>query len=243
MRLTGKTALVTGGGTGIGLGIAMALAREGCRVAIAGRREDKLRQAAAAYAGDPGLLVKAADVGDYASVEELEKWSKQQLGDLDMLINSAGVNVVHRTMAELSVEDWEAMLRINASGAYFCMRAFLPAMRARKDGLIVNISSIAGIRSSLLGGVGYTAAKFAMTGLGITVGREEAEHGIRVTNIYPGEVETPILDHRPVPVSAEHRARILQPEDVAETVLMVACLPPRAHVPELTIKPTSQDFA
>ena len=116
-------------------------------------------------------------------------------------------------------------------------------MRTRHDGLIVNISSIAGIRSSLLGGLAYTASKFAMTALGTTIGREEAPHGIRVTNIYPGEVATPLLETRPVPVSAEHRARILQPDDVAAAVLMVACLPPRAHVPDLVIKPTSQDFA
>ena len=116
-------------------------------------------------------------------------------------------------------------------------------MRERHDGLIVNISSIAGERLSLLGGIGYTASKFAMTALGVTAAREEAENGIRVTNVYPGEVETPILDHRPVPVSAEHRARILQPEDVAAAVVMVACLPQRAHIPELIIKPTSQDYA
>jgi NADP-dependent 3-hydroxy acid dehydrogenase YdfG len=146
-------------------------------------------------------------------------------------------------MSELHPDDWEKMLRINCTGSFYCIRAVLPEMRKRKDGLIVNISSIAGIRSSLLGGVGYTASKFGVTGLGATVGREEAENNIRVTNIFPGEVETPILDNRPVRVTAEHRARILQPEDVAAAVLMVACLPPRANVCDLTIKPTSQDHA
>jgi NADP-dependent 3-hydroxy acid dehydrogenase YdfG len=107
----------------------------------------------------------------------------------------------------------------------------------------VNICSIAGKRASVLGGVAYSASKFAMTALGGTVALEEGRHGIRVTTIFPGEVETPILDRRPVPVSAEHRARILQPADVADAVLMIACLPPRAHVPELIIKPTSQDYA
>ncbi len=242
-RLSGKTALVTGGGTGIGLGIALALAREGCRVGIAGRREEPLAAAARSYKDDPPLVFHTVDVGELASVEQLFAWSAATLGPLDILVNSAGVNVRRRAMAELSAEDWNKMMRINASGAFYCMRAVLPEMRKRRSGLIVNISSIAGIRSSLLGGVGYTASKFAMTGLGTTVGREEAEHGIRVTNVYPGEVETPILDNRPVPVSAEHRARILQPEDVAAAVLMVACLPRRAHIPDLVIKPTSQDFA
>lgn len=242
MKLQGKTALVTGGATGIGLGIAIGLAQEGCRVAIAGRREEKLREAAATYKGQPPLLTHAADVADLKSVEGLFRWTKAELGPLDILVNSAGVNVVRRSLKELSTEDWDYLMRVNASGAFYCLRAVLPEMRERKGGLIVNISSIAGKRSSLLGGIGYTASKFAMTALGVTAAREVAEEGIRVTNVYPGEVETPILDKRPVPVSAEHRARILQPEDVAAAVLMIACLPPRAHIPELVIKPTSQDY-
>ena len=212
-------------------------------MAIAGRRQEPLDAAVREFKGEPKLVCHTVDVGDLASVEKLFAWSKHSLGPLDILVNSAGVNVRHRTMAELSPEDWDKMMRINASGTFYCIRAVLPQMRKRRAGLIVNISSIAGIRSSLLGGVGYTASKFAMTGLGTTVGREEAEHGIRVTNIYPGEVETPILENRPVPVSAEHRAQILQPGDVADAVLMVACLPPRAHVTDLVIKPSSQDFA
>jgi NAD(P)-dependent dehydrogenase (short-subunit alcohol dehydrogenase family) len=242
-RLAGKTALVTGGGTGIGLGVALALAREGCRVAIAGRRREPLEAACKLFDGTPPMSCHPVDVGELASVDALFHWSMATVGPLDILVNSAGVNVRKRTMAELSPEDWDKMMRINASGAFYCMRAVLPQMRAQRNGLIVNISSIAGIRSSLLGGVGYTASKFAMTGLGTTVGREEATHNIRVTNVYPGEVETPILDNRPVPVSAEHRARILQPDDVADAVLMVACLPARAHITDLVIKPTSQDFA
>jgi NADP-dependent 3-hydroxy acid dehydrogenase YdfG len=123
------------------------------------------------------------------------------------------------------------------------MRAVLPQMRQRHDGLIVNISSTSGVRATLLGGVGYSASKFAVSALGIAAALEEGKNGIRITNVYPGEVETPILDRRPTPVSAEHRARILQPEDVAAAVVMVACLPPRAHVAELLIKPTTQDHS
>jgi NAD(P)-dependent dehydrogenase (short-subunit alcohol dehydrogenase family) len=243
MRLAGKTALVTGGATGIGLGIAVGLAQEGCRVAIAGRREDKLREAASQNRTDPPLALRACDVGDLADVERLFAWLRDELGPLDILVNSAGVNVVKRSLAELSTDDWDTMMQINASGAFYCIQAVLPQMRERRDGLIVNISSIAGIRSSLLGGIGYTASKFAMSAMGITAAREESQYGIRVTNVYPGEVDTPILERRPQPVSAEHRARILKPEDVAAAVVMIACLPPRAHVSELVIKPTSQDFA
>ena len=107
MKLSGKTALVAGGATGIGLGIAVALAREGCRVAIAGRREDKLREAAATYQGAPPLIYHTVDVGDLKSVEDLVAWSNQQLGPLDIVVNSAGVNVLRRTLAELSPEDFD----------------------------------------------------------------------------------------------------------------------------------------
>ncbi|MBS0209621.1 MAG: SDR family oxidoreductase [Planctomycetes bacterium] len=242
MRLSGKTAVVTGGGSGIGLAIAEALANEGCRVAIAGRDDAKLKKAASAFKGKQPLLTHAADVGDLASVERLFAWAKKELGQIDILVCSAGVNVQKRLMAELSPEDWEAMMRINATGSFYCLRTVLPEMRSRKDGLIVNISSISGKRAAILGGVGYNASKFAATALGTTVSREEGPNGIRVTNIYPGEVDTPILEQRPSPVSDEHRARILRPSDVADAVLMVACLPPRAHVAEIVIKPTWQDY-
>jgi NAD(P)-dependent dehydrogenase (short-subunit alcohol dehydrogenase family) len=243
MRLGNKTALVTGGGTGIGRAIALALAAEGCRTAIIGRRLEPLREAAAEWQGQPPILCQAADVGSRAEVDRVFAWAQAELGGIDILVNSAGVNVPRRAMTELSPDDWELLMNVNANGAYYCMRAALPAMRSKRDGLIVNISSIAGKRASVLGGVAYSASKFAMTALGGTVALEEGRNGIRVTTVFPGEVETPILDRRPVPVSAEHRARILQPADVAAAVLMIACLPPRAHVPELIIKPTSQDYA
>jgi NADP-dependent 3-hydroxy acid dehydrogenase YdfG len=243
MKLTGKTALITGGGTGIGQGIAWALADEGCRVGISGRREEVLQASVREYKGRGAILFKTADVGDRASVDSLFSWAAAELGPIDILINCAGVNVRKRSMSELDPADWDKMLRINATGAFDCIRAVLPEMRERRDGLIVNISSIAGKRATLLGGVGYNASKFAMTALGTSVSLEEGKNGIRVTNVYPGEVATPILENRPVPVTAEHRARILQAEDVAAAVLMVACLPPRAHIPELVIKPTTQDYA
>ena len=243
MKLSGKTALITGGGTGIGRGIAIALAEAGCQVAVTGRRAEKLSETANAYSGEPKILTYTADVGDRGSVDELVDWANKAMGKIDILVNNAGVNVVKRTMAELAPEDWERMLHINATGAYYCMRAVLPQMRERKDGLIVNVSSIAGKRPSVLGGVAYSASKFAMASLGGTVALEEGNNGIRVSNIYPGEVDTPILDNRPVKVGEDHRARILQPEDLGAAVLMVACLPPRAHIPELIIKPTTQNYA
>ena len=107
---------------------------------------------------------------------------------------------------------------------------------------MINISSISGIRSTALGGVAYSASKFAMAALGIASSNEANVDGVRVTNIYPGEVETPILEKRPNPVTEEHRSRMLQPEDLGHLALSIATLPARAHVPEVTIKPLSQEF-
>ncbi|MCA9079817.1 MAG: SDR family oxidoreductase [Planctomycetaceae bacterium] len=242
MSLQGKTALIIGGGTGIGSGIAHGMAAAGCRVVIAGRRLDKLESVAAGFAGEPAIMCRASDVADRQQVQALVEWATEQLGQIDIMINCAGVNVPKRKMEELDPADWDKLIQINATGAYNAMRAVLPQMRERKDGLIINVSSIAGVRASLLGGVAYSASKFAMTALGTCVGLEERNNGIRVTNVYPGEVETPILDARPVPVSAEHRARILQPEDIASLVVTIAELPPRAHVPDIVIKPTTQEF-
>jgi NAD(P)-dependent dehydrogenase (short-subunit alcohol dehydrogenase family) len=242
-QLAGKTAVITGGGTGIGRAVALSLAAAGCQVVVTGRREEPLQETAALHQGEPPILTHTVDVSRQDSVETLFNWVESKAGTVDILVCSAGTNVPKRSMAELSPEDWSRMLGINATGAFLCMRAVLPAMRTQGEGLIVNISSIAGKRSGLLGGVGYCASKFAMTALGGTAALEDGPHGIRITTIFPGEVETPILDNRPVPVSAEHRARILQPEDVAAAVVMVANLPPRAHIPELIIKPTSQEYA
>ncbi|MDX1944970.1 MAG: SDR family oxidoreductase [Pirellulaceae bacterium] len=241
-QLTGKTALVTGGGTGIGWGTAVALAEEGCRVAIAGRRREVLKAAADSWTGQPAMLFHECDVGDRGSVERLFAWAGKELGPIDILVNSAGVNIKNRMMSNMPPDEWERVLRINATGVYHCMYAVLPQMRERKDGLIVNISSISGKRAAALGGVAYNASKFAVTALGTSVANEEIPNGIRVTNIFPGEVDTPILEHRPVAVTAERRAKMLLPEDVGLLVVAVARLPPRAHVPELIIKPTVAEY-
>ena len=243
MNLANKTALVTGGGSGIGAGCAIALAREGCQVAIAGRQAEKLAQAARRFDGTPAIKTHPVDVADRQSVAALFRWAERELGRIDILVNCAGVNTLKRSIHELAPEEWDRLMAINATGAYNCIREVLPQMKERRDGLIVNINSTSGIRAGLLGGVAYSASKFAMAALGITVAQEVREIGIRVTNIYPGEVDTPILELRPVPVTAEHRARILQPEDVAAALVMIAALPPRANVSEIVIKPTIQAFS
>ena len=242
MKLQGKTAVVTGGGTGIGWGIAQALAREGCRVAIAGRRAEQLRAAAASWTQTPEILWHPVDVADRARVAALFQWVTETLGRLDILVNSAGINIADRSMAAMQPEQWDQVLAINATGAYNCLYHALPQMRARQEGLVINISSISGKRATALGGVAYCASKFAMTALGTSVGNECAADGVRITNIYPGEVNTPILKHRPTPVREERKTAMLQPDDFGDLVVAVACLHPRAHVAEIVLKPTVQQY-
>ena len=136
---------------------------------------------------------------------QLFRWAERELGRVDILVNSAGVNIKRRTMAEMEPTEWDRVMAINATGVYNCMREVLPGMQQRGDGLIVTISSISGLRASMLGGTAYSASKFAVAALTTAVALEYGKHGIRLTNVYPGEVDTPILEHRPQPVTAERR--------------------------------------
>ncbi len=242
MALKGKTVLVTGGGSGIGLAVARCLADRGAAVAIVGRTPEKLRAAASANPDRP-LHPFPCDVADRAAVEQVVDAVTRQLGRIAILVHAAGVNVVRRSMAELAPDDWDRILAVNATGAYNCIRAVLPGMRDAKDGLIVNISSIAGKRALELAGTAYCASKFALTSLSHAVGLEERKNGIRVTNICPGEVNTPILEQRPVPVPEERRLAMLQGEDIAQIVATIAELPPRAHVWEVVVTPLYQEYA
>lgn len=242
MELKDKVVLITGGGGGLGLGIARGLAREGCRVAITDCNEASLQSAVAEFDGHPPLRYFVCDVTNREQVGQLFAWLAKEVGPLDILVNSVGLTVRNRHMAELRPCDWDHVLAVNLTGAYNCMYAALPGMRERRGGLIVNISSIAGKRVFPVSGPAYCASKFALTALGTCVGLEEREYGIHVTNIHPGEVVTAILDQRPEPVPPEKLAQMLQPEDIAAAVVMVAKLPPRALVPELIITPLYQGY-
>jgi len=241
-RLTNKIALVTGGGSGIGLAITRAFLVEGARVAITGRQQSKLRKAADSLAAGDRLFVETADVSQVEQVQKLVGRVQERLGPIDILVNNAGLNIRRRAFRELSPESWRLLMQANLDGAFYCIHAVLPGMLERRDGVIINISSVAGKRASPLGGAAYAASKFGMSALGLCLAAEEKDSGIRVCNIYRGEVDTPILENRPQPLTPEQLQRILQPEDVAAAVLFVATLPSRVSIPELVIKPTSQHY-
>ena len=236
-----QNALVVGGGTGMGEAIALALAAEGAKVAVAGRRQEKLD--AVSEQAEGKILTHTVDVAERESVKALFDWAGAQFGgQLHLLVNCAGVNIPKRSMSELAPEDWDKVIAINATGAFNCMHFGLPLMRPHRTGLVINISSTSGKRAAPLGGLAYNASKFAMAAIGTSASEDERGNGIRVTTIFPGEVDTPILDDRPVPPDADHRAKILKPEDIAAITVAIAKLPPLAHVPELVIKPIGQSF-
>ena len=235
MKLADKVLLITGGGSGAGAAIAQVCAREGARVVVTGRDEAKLKSVCEAI-GDSAASF-AADVTDRPRVEALVEWVIGEYGRIDVLVNNAGVNVVDRTLEKLTPENWDLQMDTNVTGAFNVIHFVLPHMRRRREGLIISISSLAGTHPSVLAGTAYSASKHGMSVLTKMIDLEEAANGIRATVISPGEINTPILDQRPVKVSDEHKARILQPEDIGEAVLYVASLPPRVCIPEMLIKP------
>jgi NADP-dependent 3-hydroxy acid dehydrogenase YdfG len=236
-----KVVLVTGAGSGIGRAIAAGFVEQGGRVAFVARRLDKLEEAAAGLPQER-VLCCPCDVSERESVNAVVKQVEERFGAVDILVNNAGTNSNPRAIAAVDPADWDRTIAVNLTGAFNFVRAVLPGMRAKKDGVIINVSSTAGLRAGKLGGAAYSASKHGMVALNHVINEEEIDHGIRACAICPGEVETPLLELRPNPVGPEHRARILQPEDLAAAALFVASLPPRACVPELIIKPTTQIY-
>ena len=234
--LTDRLVWITGAGTGIGAAAARRLGRAGARLVLSGRRLEPLQQ----VADEMGerATVEVLDVADRAAVAAAGERIAERHGPVDTLVNNAGINVPRRHWQDVSHDDWEAVFRINVDGLYYCTQAVLPAMRARGEGLIVNISSWAGARVSYLTGPAYTAAKHAVNALTENLNMEECVHGIRATAICPGEVSTPIMDRRPVPMSAEDRARMVQPEDMGEAIWFVAAQPAHVCMNQIIISPT-----
>jgi NAD(P)-dependent dehydrogenase (short-subunit alcohol dehydrogenase family) len=243
--LSGRVAVVTGGATGIGLGCARGLAGAGATVVIAGRRLDKAKEAAAAIAQAGGKAdAVALDVTKKAEIDRVFPEIAAKHGRIDILVTSAGTNIsgAKRNFKSMSLEGWDDVVNINLNGLFYCCHAVIPGMRARRDGLIINISSWAGRYASSLTGPAYNATKRAVIAITESINMEECMHGIRATSILPGEVATPIMEKRPVPPSKEERARMAQPEDFGKAILFVATMPARSCVNELVIAPTWNRF-
>ncbi len=234
--LTGKVAWVTGAGPGIGEAAAVALADAGMHTVLSGRRVEKL-DLVAGKIGDRASL-EPLDVADRDAVGAAADRIIERFGRLDVLVTSAGINVKKRNWHNLLLDDWERVIRIDLDGAFYCAKAVLPQMIEQQDGLIVNISSWAGRQVSMVSGPAYSAAKHAMNAMNESINMEAGLHGVRACAVCPGEVATPILDNRPVPVSEEDLAQMVQPEDCGELVRFLAQLPQHVCINELTISPT-----
>ncbi len=237
--LKDKTAWITGAGSGIGASGAVKLAAAGCHVVLSGRRLQPLQALAETITSAGGSAsIEALDVADRDAITEAAARIEADPGTVDILVNNAGINVPARRWSEISLEDWQSVIDIDLNGAFYCTKAVLPGMRSQGDGLVINVSSWAGRYVSFLTGPAYTAAKHAMCAMNESLNMEECHNGIRACAICPGEVATPILDRRPVQLSDEEKARMLQSEDLGETILFVATMPSHACINEILISPT-----
>ena len=242
--LNGKVAWITGGGSGIGLAGALEQVKAGAQVVVSGRTAGTNASALAELKKSGSAEATLLDVSDkkavFATAADIEK----RHGRIDILVTSAGTNISgpKRNFKSMSAEGWDDVVAINLNGLFYCCLAVIPGMRARKDGLIINISSWAGRYASVLTGPAYNATKRGVIAISESINMEECMHGIRATSILPGEVATPIMEKRPVPPSREERARMAQPEDFGKAILFVATMPARSCVNELVIAPTWNRF-
>src|SRR5438034_1044521 len=235
VKLENQVVIVVGASSGIGRATAVLFAREGARVMAAARRADRLAALKAELAAENiKIETECADAADAGAMEQLAERTRKQLGPIDILIYNTGTNVPDRALTRLSTATWDMMLSVNLNGAYYATRAVLPAMRDRKAGHLIYVASISGIVPDV-SGAAYQAAKRGILGLAHAIRVEEKENGIRTCAICPGLVDTEILEKRPVKPTPDLLAKALQPEDVAEAVLSVAKLPPRAVVPEMQL--------
>ncbi len=244
-----RTALIAGASGGIGRAVAVALAEAGLRPALVGRRRDALEETRAALgAAGESAPVLPCDVTDRSQVASMVEAALAALGSIDVLVCATGLNVRQRSLRALDPADWDRVIAHNLGAAFNLVHLVAPSMRARGEGLIIQMSSLAGLRASAVAGAAYSAAKFGQAALGLCLGREERGRNLRSTVLYLGEVDTPFLDVRAArpgggEASAARREGILQPSDVARAVRFLVNLPPRAHVPELVLKPTVDDFS
>jgi len=233
VSLKDQVVLVIGASSGIGRAAAVLFAKEGARVMASARREDRLN----ALRAEIGVDVYAADAVDPAAMEKLAAHTVDKLGPIDILVFATGTNTPDRWLTRLTPAIWDMMIGTNLNGAFYATSAVLPAMRARKSGHLIYVSSISGLTPDV-SGASYQASKRGMLGLAHAIRVEEKEHGIRTCVVCPGLVETEILEKRPVKPDAATLAKALQPEDVADAILAVAKLNPRVAVPEMQVMPT-----
>ena len=236
--LKGKVAAVYGASSGMGLATALALGEAGVDVALLARTLGPMEEAAATIRLQ-GARAEAfgVDLRDSDAARDSVRRVLERFEQIDILVYATGWNIPARALELLSREDWDTMQRTNLWGLYDVAQAALPALRASRARVVV-ISSAA-VQMPDVSGVAYQAAKHAEAGFAFGMMKEEAKNGLRVTVIYPGLTDTPMLGRRPTPTAPELVAQALQPGDVAQAVVFAVSLPDRAYVAELTLLPAA----
>jgi serine 3-dehydrogenase (NADP+) len=240
VSISGQVAVIVGASSGIGRAAAMLFAREGSKVVAAARREDRLQSLKDEMAREQRTItIRRADASVVEDMQQLAQETLRQFGRIDILVVASGINTPDRSMERLTPQIWDSLIDVNLNGAFYATHAILPSMRSAGSGHLIYVSSVSGIMADV-SGAAYQASKRGVIGLAHAIRMEEKKNGIRTSVICPGLVDTELLEKRPVKPSPEELARALQPEDVAETILHVAKLPPRASIPELLLMPASQ---
>ena len=237
--LTDQIALITGAGSGIGRATAIAFARAGASMLLAGRRMAPLEETAQA-ARDLGARVeiRSVDLEDGESAAALGRDALETMGRIDVLVNNAGHSTKVRSLRHVEPADFTSVFNVNVNGVYRLTQSVIGSMVARESGTVISVASMAALNPSLLGGVPYASAKAAEIAMMRGLNAECRSHGVRACSIIPAEVNTPILDNRPTPPDDAARATMMQPEDVAEAILLCAAMPGRTLVEQIVMMPT-----
>ncbi|MGD0866238.1 MAG: SDR family oxidoreductase [Rhizomicrobium sp.] len=246
MSETGRTAIVTGAGSGIGRAVALALSREGYCVAVAGRRKDAL-DATVAMAGSGSMLAVACDVANQASVRDLFAQTKAAFGRLDLLFNNAGTGTPPMPMEDLTLEQWKRVVDTNLTGAFLCTQEAIRMMKAQspRGGRIINNGSISA-HAPRPYSAPYTATKHAITGLTKSTALDGRAFDIACGQIDIGNAATEMTALMSAGVPQANGELAIEPtmdvEHVAQAVVYMASLPLDANVPFLTVMATKMPF-